>query len=271
MRAAYEHCDVFLKAQDPDRWLACLFIPANFRPHVHALYAFSAEIARVREAVHEALPGEIRLQYWRDVLESGTAENPVAIALLDTVAKFKLPKASLQNLIDARVFDLYDDAFPTQNDLEGYCGETCSALFQLTALILGVEQAADAAGHAGVAYAMAGLMLALPFHTANGQCFLPEEHLEKHGLVRDDIAKPESLPKLKAVLRDMAALAESHLAKAESAIKLLPAAAKPAFLPLSLVRRNLTTVVLNPNPARIVMTPAPWRKPLSLWWASFKT
>ena len=31
------------------------------------------------------------------------------------------------DLIDARIFDLYDDPMPSLNDLEGYCGETSSA------------------------------------------------------------------------------------------------------------------------------------------------
>ena len=32
------------------------------------------------------------------------------------------------DLVDARVFDLYDDPMPSLNDLEGYCGETSSSL-----------------------------------------------------------------------------------------------------------------------------------------------
>ena len=41
-----------------------------------------------------------------------------------------------QNYLDARIFDLYDDPMPTRNDLEGYSGETASALIQLAAIVL---------------------------------------------------------------------------------------------------------------------------------------
>ena len=44
---------------------------------------------------------------------------------------------------------------PSRNDLEGYCGETASVIFQLAALILDPQAArsvSDLAGHAGCAY-----------------------------------------------------------------------------------------------------------------------
>jgi phytoene synthase len=61
-----------------------------------ALYGFNAEISRIREIVSEPLPGEVRLQWWRDFLE-GTSHgavgaNPVASALAQTIDRYKLPK-----------------------------------------------------------------------------------------------------------------------------------------------------------------------------------
>ncbi|HKA47116.1 MAG TPA: squalene/phytoene synthase family protein, partial [Methyloceanibacter sp.] len=53
---------------DPDRYLSALFAPAAARDHLLALYAFNVELARVGELVHEPQLGEIRLQWWRDVL-----------------------------------------------------------------------------------------------------------------------------------------------------------------------------------------------------------
>ena len=128
--SAYAYAATLLREGDPDRFFAALFAPADKRPHLHALYAFSLEIARIRDSVSEALPGEIRLQWWRDALQGeargDVMANPVAAALDDTVVRFRLPRQALVNLVDARVGDLYDDPIPTLNDLEGYCGETSS-------------------------------------------------------------------------------------------------------------------------------------------------
>jgi phytoene synthase len=61
MQDAYAHCETLVRAADKDRYLAGLFAPAAARRHLYALYAFASEIARVREAAREPLPGEIRL------------------------------------------------------------------------------------------------------------------------------------------------------------------------------------------------------------------
>ena len=91
-----------------------------------ALYAFNIEIARVREIVHEPLAGEIRLQWWSDMLEGERARarprrNPVAAALTGTVARY--PSAGgerLRAVIAARRFDLYNEPMASLGDLEAY-------------------------------------------------------------------------------------------------------------------------------------------------------
>jgi len=271
LEQAYLHCDALLRQFDHDRWLACLFLPLPARAHIHALYAFSLEIARIRESIREPLNGEIRLQYWRDVLEgAGRGEvqaHPVAHALLDTIDKFHLPVMALRNLIDARTFDLYDDPMPNRNDLEGYCGETCSVLFQLGSLILGGEAPAlaDAAGHAGVAYALAGLMLALPVHLQRGQCYLPVTMMQQRGLSHEALMNRPDEDRLRLVLADLCALAQSHLDKSLAAQKSLPAIQRGAFLPLSLVPLHLKAVLKNKHPALQVSSVAQWRKQWALW------
>src|SRR5947209_4925488 len=120
---AFAHCEAQVREGDPDRYFATLFAPADKRPFLLALYAFSREVARVRETVSEALPGEIRLQWWRDTLQGeargDVRANPIAAALEETVVRFRLPRQALVDLIDARTFDLYDDPMPTLADLEG--------------------------------------------------------------------------------------------------------------------------------------------------------
>ncbi|MGC1447408.1 MAG: squalene/phytoene synthase family protein, partial [Xanthobacteraceae bacterium] len=86
MQDAFAYCAELVRQADRDRFLASLFAPVEHRGALHALYAFNVEVTRVREAAREVLPGEIRLQWWTDVLSgerSGEAgANPVAAALL---------------------------------------------------------------------------------------------------------------------------------------------------------------------------------------------
>ena len=270
------HCEALVRAGDPDRYFATLFAPADKRPHLLALYAFSLEVARVREAVSEALTGEIRLQWWRDTLQGeargDVRANPVAAALDATIVAFRLPRQALVDVIDARVFDLYDDAMPTLTDLEGYCGETSSALIRLASLILadGADQGgADAAGHGGVAYAIAGLLRAFPWHARQGRVYVPTAVLDAHGVAREDLLAGRGGEGLARALSDMRGVARRHLDAARAGMAAVPPRIAPAFLPLALVPAYLN-VMDGPgyDPLQTVVDVPQWRKLWTLWRAA---
>ncbi len=129
-----------LRELDRDRYAASLVIPAAHRSAVQSIFAFSAEIAAVRERVSEPVPGEIRLQWWVDAIEGeghgAIVSNPVADALFRTLERYELPSGPLLRLLAARRFDLYHDPMPDIGQFEGYAGETVSVLYQYAAMIL---------------------------------------------------------------------------------------------------------------------------------------
>lgn len=270
---AYAACADMLRGQDPDRFYACLFAPEDKRGSLHALYAFSLELARIREIVSEPMLGEIRMQWWRDAL-SGEARgdvsaNPVAAALLDTVATYNLPLQALRDLIEGRAFDLYDDPMPTRVDLEGYCGETSSALIRLATLVLanGADpDGAEAAGHAGVAFAMTGLLRALPWHAARGQLYLPADMLARHGVTRDDVLAGKVTPGFCDALAEMRALVRHHYDAALSAAAQMDDHARAALMPLAVVPLYLARMEKGGyEPFRSLITAPLWRRLLAMW------
>ena len=103
MQQAFAHCEALVRAADRDRFLATLFAPRERREALFALYAFNLEIARVREVVREPVAGEIRLQWWSDVLAGGgrgeIEAHPVASALRASMARYGLPAQRLQTTI----------------------------------------------------------------------------------------------------------------------------------------------------------------------------
>jgi 15-cis-phytoene synthase len=273
----FTHCETLVREGDPDRYWATLFAPADKRPYLHALHAFNFEVARVRDSVREAMLGEIRLQWWRDALQ-GEARgdvrgNPVAAALDDAIVTFRLPRQALVDLVDARVFDLYDDPMPTLNDLEGYCGETASVLIQLAGVILmdGADpRCADAAGHAGVAYAVTGLLRAFPWHARAGQVFLPQDLLTRHGVVREDIVTGRGGPGLNAALADLRAVARRHLAQVRVLRPTIPENAVPAFRLLALVEPYLKRMDRpDYDPFATPVELPSWRRIAALWRGPF--
>ncbi|MDO3441919.1 phytoene/squalene synthase family protein [Agrobacterium sp. V1] len=232
-------CLATLRDTDRDRYLACLLSPADKRNSLAALYAFNAEIARIRDSVREALPGEVRMQWWRDLLEGNahgdSLSHPVAAALLTAIEQYRLPRPVLANMIEARIFDLYDDLFEDRNALEGYAGETASALIQLASLVLSAEDAtasAEAAGHAGVAQAMAGILLLMPLHRRRGQVYIPADMLAAAGLDRETFLEGDDRQRIGIAIELFAAHALDHLEKARRAK--IPRSVFAAYLPVAL-------------------------------------
>ena len=244
MSAASEHCLDLVRAGDKDRFLSSLFAPDDKRPHLLALYAFNLEITRIRNVVSEPQIGLIRQQWWRDTLDgiyAGTVPaHPVAEALAGAIAEGNLPQHALQNLVTAHEFDLFHDQMENLPQLEGYLGETSSALIQMASLILAgpaAKVAAEAAGLAGVAY---GLALALR-EPRRRESFLPA-----------------SLPLAEAIIHARKRLNESRALRSA-----IPDGALPAFLPVSLTSLYLGGIARAPNaPADV----SQFRRQLTMWW-----
>lgn len=244
-----------LRASDRDRYLSALYAPAEKREGLFALYAFNAEIAAIRDRIREPLPGEIRLQWWRDVLAApeGTGDgHPVAVAMTRTIEANGLPRAAFDNYLEARIFDLYDDPMPSRGDLEGYCGETASAIIQLAALILDRASApdyAELAGHAGCAQAIAGLLRLLPIHRARGQCYIPRDILSAAGTSPEDFIGGDAPEAKRRAVEAMIALANHHLGAFREGARRLPASLRSAFLPVALVPAYLDKLARDPDRA----------------------
>ena len=270
LAAAYAHCEAELRRDDPDRWIASLYWPQAARPHAQALLAFSLEIARVRGTVSEPMPGEIRYQWWRDAIEARQGGgNPVAAALIDTIARFNLDPERLLALIEARSFDLYDDPMASEDALEGYLRDTSSTLFEAIARVLAAGRlpppCVDAAGRA---YALTGLLRGLPYQVMRGQLFLPLDLLTRIQLPPEHVLAHRNSPALGLVLNALRARVRGHLEAMRAGLPEAGAAAG-ACLPAALCEpylRKMETPGLDPFATPIELPR--WRRQWVLWRAA---
>jgi phytoene synthase len=274
MQDAFVHCEALVRAADKDRFLSALFAPAEHRGALFVLYAFNVEIARIREVARESLPGEIRLQWWRDVLADGREEvagHPVAATILPTLARYSLPRDRLERLIETRRFDLYDEAMTSLADLEDYAAGSSSNLIVLAGQILcgGREpDIAALAGEIGAAYTIAGLLKAFPIHAARGQLFVPLDILERHGADRTDIASGRATPQLRAALAELRRLAQRHLSQAGVLIATASPEVIPALLAAALVGPTLARMERPDYDPFVPIEIAQWRRQWLIWRAA---
>lgn len=277
MSAPEDYVSAFLREADRDRYFATLLLSGPERDAIQALYAFNADVAAIRDRAREPAAGEIRLQWWVDALNAeghgNVRQNPLAAALLDTIARYDLPAGPLLRLFAARRFDLYQDPMPDVASFEGYAGETVSVLYQLAAMVLngGTEvETGDAAGHLGVAHAFIGHLRAFGFNASTGRIFLPMSVFAANGVTDGEILSGTDSEGLRAALGQVADLAHDHLGKARTAIAALPKPLRPAFAPVSLLPRQLGTVEASDQPFTTAPDLADWRKIATMAWWTFR-
>jgi 15-cis-phytoene synthase len=274
MHEAFAHCEALVRDADKDRYLATLFAPAERRGALYALYAFNLEVARVREVAREPLAGEIRLQWWTDVLNAvrhgEVAANPVAAALMATISAYALRPERLAAVIDVRRFDLYAEPMRTLAELESYAEGASSSVIAMAAQILagGGEDIAPLARHAGIAHAVAGLLKAFAIHIGRGQLFIPLEVLARHGTDGLGAAQTPATPQLRAAMAELRKTARNHLLAAQQLMSSAPPAVLPALLPLALAGPTLDRMEQRGyDPFRPVELPQ-WRRQWLIWRAA---
>jgi phytoene synthase len=220
---AGDDLDQLIRRVDPDRWLTSRFIgdPAA-RADVVALYAYDHELARARRVASNPLMAEIRLTWWREVLDEAFAggsvrRHPVAEALAAAIRRRGLPRAPLEAMIDGQIEALEIAEWDADGSIR--CADAVEgSAAMLAALVLDPQSPSDAAKAAGRAW---GLVL-----------------LRRSGTVE-------------AVVSD--ALLRQAIAEARDGVRALSAAAFPAALPLRIARLELGRGAAGPLARRLAL------------------
>jgi phytoene synthase len=237
--AAY--CAALVRDADFERYAAALFVEPESRRALLAVFAFNVEIARIRDQISQPLGGEIRLQWWSDLLgglaHGDAAGNPVAAELLRAIDQHALPPALFARMIDAHRFDLYDEPMQTRAELENYLEGTAGALFELGAHVLDGEGQCDAEllRHAGLAFGLTRVVEALPAHASRGQIVLPLDEFDLAGVAPDDVLAGKATPALQEYVRKVATQAQQHRVQALELMSGARGRMRLAFLPLALL------------------------------------
>ena len=189
--------------------------------------------------------GQIRLQWWRDAIDGIYAGTPrdhaVVTALADAIRRCNLPRARFDRVIDMRAFDLEDRQPDTLDELLSYAEATSGDISCLTLEILGPanSEILNQGRHAGIAWALNGLLRAVPFHAAQRRCYLPKVLTDAHGLSINGIYGGSRGQDLSDPVSEFAAVAWQHLALALDGHPGRDRQFRPAFSCLAVVAADL--------------------------------
>ena len=113
-------------------------VPRAKRPYVHALYAYArAADDFADEPMYEGMRAE-KLDQWEARLHAayeGQADDPIFIALAETVRALDIPKPLLLDLLSAFRQDTVKSRYDTWDELLDYCRRSANPVGRLVLLI----------------------------------------------------------------------------------------------------------------------------------------
>jgi len=119
-----EYCQQKAAASGSSFYYSFLFLPAERRRAITALYAFCREVDDVVDESSDAQLAAARLAWWRQEvtnLFAGNPQHPVTKALLPFLEKYSLSRENLGEIIDGMEMDLTQTRYLDWQGLERYC------------------------------------------------------------------------------------------------------------------------------------------------------
>ncbi len=157
-------CADMVRRGDPSRFKAVMAAPVAARAVLFPIYAFNLEVARAPWVTQEPMIAEMRLQWWRDVLEQirsgGGARRHEVVTPLTRVLDAEATRL-LDALIAARRRDTERAPFDSDAAFRDYISATSGNLMLVAARALGPSEDA-VVRDAGFALGIANWFRAIP-------------------------------------------------------------------------------------------------------------
>ena len=210
-----------------------LFLPPERRRAITALYAFCREVDDVVDECTDTELARTKLAWWQKEIDgtfSGSAQHPVAQALIPVVRTFNLPQSHFQDVIDGMEMDLRYNRYPDFATLQSYCYRVAGVVGLMAAEIFGYRDPATLkyAEHLGTAFQLTNIIRDVGEDARRGRVYLPIDELARFGLSATDIVHLQDREELRPLMEFQIERAEQYY---EQAFASLPAQDRKAQRP----------------------------------------
>lgn len=177
----------FTNARDTNFYYSFVFLPAEKRRAIEAVYAFARRGDDVADSGLEPEAAGREIARYRQALDecyAGKGETPELRALAETVERFRIPRQPFEELILGLEMDLRTARYETFEDLALYCYRVASTIGLIAIEIFGYRnpRARDYAVNLGMALQMVNILRDLQSDARRGRIYLPREDLDRFGV-----------------------------------------------------------------------------------------
>ncbi len=187
-----EYCQQKAARSGSSSYYSFLFLPANQRRAITALYAFCREVDDVVDECQEPQVAATKLAWWRQELArvyGGQPQHPVAQALQAASSEFNLPEEQLQEIIDGMEMDLQQSRYLDFKALSLYCYRVAGVVGLLAAEIFGYQdrRTQKYAHDLGLAFQLTNIIRDVGEDARRGRIYLPIDELQRFEVKAADL------------------------------------------------------------------------------------
>jgi len=227
LSGSYELCRQFNKRHGTTYYWSTKVLPADKRPHVHALYGFCRyaddivdDLGPVPVAQREAALAAFGERFFRD-LAAGSSDDPVLMAVVDTVRRFPIDPECFRRFLRSMTMDLTVATYETWDDLLVYMDGSAAVIGEMMLPILEPREPA-AFGHArdlGNAFQLTNFLRDVNEDLDRGRVYVPQEDVHRFGV---DLTQRRCSPEFVALMRFEIDRCRALYESADLGISMLP-------------------------------------------------
>ena len=200
LRASEKYCEAMARREAANFYWGFLALPRAQRTAIYALYDFARQVDDEADSGTASLDGRLAgLDRHRQRLfnaRSDDSTDPVMSVLAHAMARYSIPTAELEMLIDGVGMDLEVTRYQSFAELRGYCQLVASIVGRMCVRIFGYRdaRALQLADELGVALQLINILRDVREDASRGRIYLPLDELHAFGISEQDVlgARPTS-------------------------------------------------------------------------------
>ena len=247
-----QYCQEKCAASGSSFYYSFLFLPAERRRAIMALYAFCREVDDVVDEFNDLSVASTKLAWWRQEVErvaEGKPQHPVGQALKQVAPGINLPKEQLLEIIDGMEMDLQQARYLDFKGLSLYCYRVASVVGLLAAEIFGYRdrQTQKYAHDLGMAFQLTNIIRDIGEDARRGRIYIPMDELKQFNVPAADILNGKYSDNFTALMQFQYERAERYY---EQALAQLPAVDRKSQRPgliMAAIYRTLLAEIKDEN------------------------
>ena len=240
----HDYCQDKAAKSGSSFYYSFMFLPAERRQAITALYAFCREVDDVVDECHDLSLAQTKLEWWRQEvgrIYGGLPTHPVGHALKDVLKGFRLPQEQLLEIIDGMAMDLSQTRYLDFKGLQLYCYRVASVVGLLAAEIFGYQdrQTLKYAHDLGLAFQLTNIIRDVGEDARRGRIYLPIEDLQRFDVPAKDLLEARYSDAFRELMAFQAERAEKFYDQAFAQLPAIDRKAQRPGLVMAAIYRTL--------------------------------